>query len=191
MVRNTKTEKAHRALSQFLRPKLRPGANIEFTPLFVGVNDQNVAGKIDDVIGGAIRLTCGDLTCDAVVPELRRKLKQAVDEPDGTISKEAPPVDEDIVDRVLRLLESRLTPSELQAVKAILTKPPKTKNYDPANLTAEDARNARLAYDARFPNAARVKIEPSTAPAPQRQTTTPNPASYFERFPNARRIGLA
>ena len=100
----SKTEKAHRVLSQFLRPKLRPGADIEFTPLFVGVNDQNITDRLDDIVGGAVRLTCGDLTCNVAVPELKRKLKQAVEE-DGTRKETSNGIDQSVIDRVLLLLE--------------------------------------------------------------------------------------
>ncbi len=187
MIRNQKTEQVHRALSRYLRPRLKNNAAVSFTQLFHNVDDRNIAAHVEDIIGGAIRLTCGALAYDASPTELRQKMKQAI-EADGTVSKGGE-VDEDIVDRVLRLLESRLTPSELMAVRAILTKPPEKRGE--INMVGEDARNARLTYDARFPNAARVKIEPTCAPAPQRQSPPANPATYFERFPNARRIGQA
>jgi hypothetical protein len=51
MIRNQKFEKVHRALSEFLRPKLRPGADVSFTPLFYGCDDTNIVARIDDVIG--------------------------------------------------------------------------------------------------------------------------------------------
>lgn len=194
MVRNQRTERVHRALRQFLTPKLRPGADVEFTPLFYGVDDTNIAARIDDVIGGAIRLTAGDLVYDASTPALRAKLKEAVDEPQPDGTSKGGEVDQSIIDRVLQLLEMRLTPTELQAVKAILMQPAKGKSaYDPGATTAEDAKNAQLALDAyagRFPNAAKIRVEPSTAPAPQRQTATPDVAGYYSRFPNAQRIGF-
>lgn len=191
-VRNQKVEKVHRALRDFLRPKLRPGFAFDATPFFIGIDDRNIADKLDDVVGAACRATSGDLAYDAVVPELRAKLKKAV-QPDGTAKSETPKgeVDPDIVDKVLTLLEARLTHSELMAVKQILLNPSKDKSsYDPGAMTAEDAKNAKVAYDARFPGAARIRAEPAMTPAPQRQSPSTSPSDYFRRFPSAQRIGL-
>ncbi|MBG0795858.1 hypothetical protein IYY11_21085 [Methylocystis sp. H62] len=188
-VRNQKTEKVHRALRQFLAPKLRPGVHFDATPFLIGVHDGNLADRIDDVIGAVCRATSGDLVFDAVVPELRRNLKKAVDEPQPDGTTKGGEVDEDIVAKVLALLEMRLTPSELSAVKTILmSKPSKGGRYDPGNDTAEDAR---IAYDQRWPDAARIRVEPSCTPAPQRQSPPASMSDYAKRFPNAMRIGQA
>lgn len=189
MIRNQKTEKAHRAVSEYIRPKLRPGVAFDATPFFIGVDDRNIADKIDDIVGAACRTTSGDLVHDAVVPELKRKLNEAVNEPDGTTVKGGE-VDESIVDRILALLEHKLLPTELMAVRQILAQPSKKQRAASNDLeeVGEDARNARVAYAARWPNAAKIKREPSYAPAPTQQTP-PDVAAYFARFPNAARIG--
>ncbi len=190
MVRNQKTEKAHRALSQFLRPRLRPGAAIEFTPLFVGVNDQNIAARLDDIVGGAVRMTCGDLTCDVAVPALRAKLKEAVETtPDGTKTETSNGIDQSIIDRILALLEMKLLPTELAAVRQILTEPSR-KQRGPLRNPEEIGEDAQIAFDRRFPGAKRIKIEPSFAPAPQQHAAS-SVSDYARRFPNAMRIGQA
>jgi hypothetical protein len=86
-------------------------------------------------------------------------------------------------ERVLRLLEGRLLPSELLAVKDFLTQ------YD-MREAAEDAANARIAYDARWPDATRIAVEPVLAPERRREVAS-NPDGYFARFPDAQRIGRA
>lgn len=191
MIRNSKTEKAHRVLRDFITPKLRPGFAFDATPFFFGIDDRNIADKIDDIVGAVARATSGDLVYDASTPELRRKLEAAVKEPDGTPTKEAPSeVDENIINRVLMLLEARLTPSELLAVKAILTQASK-KQRGIVRGPEEIGEDARLAYDQRFPDAARLRVEPSCAPAPQRQAAAPDLSGYAARFPDAMRIGQA
>ena len=75
-------------------------------------------------------------------------------------------------------------------MKNILMQPSKKQraaSNDPEQI-GEDAKNAKIAYDTRWPNAAKVRIEPTMTPEPMRQVT-PDVAAYFERFPNARRIG--
>ncbi|MBG0796650.1 hypothetical protein IYX23_02925 [Methylocystis sp. L43] len=191
MIRNTKTEKAHRALRQFLTPKLRPGFALDCTPFFIGCDDGNIADRLDDVVGAVCRATSGDLTCDVAVPELKRKMKNAVEE-DGTKNETSNGVDQSVVDRVMALLEMKLLPTELAAVKQILTQPSKKQraaSNSPEDI-GEDAKNAKIAYAARFPSAARIKIEPVCTPEPQRQVT-PDIDGYARRFPGAMRIRQA
>ncbi|MGD9544332.1 MAG: hypothetical protein AB7F41_04885 [Methylocystis sp.] len=187
-VQNRKTINAHRALSQYIRPRLIDNARADFTKLFHGLDDTNIGDHIEQLIGGVIRTTAGNLAYDASPTELRDKLKKVVDEPDGTAKSEEPQVDENIVAHVLKLLEARLTMQELLAVKRILMSPPKRQSYDPGNQLSEDA--AQVAYDARFPSAARIKIEPTCRPEPQRETQS-SPSDYAKRWPNAMRIGQA
>ncbi len=187
MTRTSKVERTHNAAKKYLAA--RGAGNVDLRAFFTGVDDQNIAANLASITGAIARATAGKLAFDASAPELQKAMRAAISEPDGT--SKGSEVDEDIIDRVLRLLESRLTPSELICVHDILMKPPKTKNYDPANLTAEDARNARLAYDARFPGAKHIVVEPSTSPVPQRQSQQPaSPSDYFARFPDAKRIGF-
>jgi hypothetical protein len=209
MIRNQKVENAHRALRQFLTPKLRPGFALDCTPFFIGCDDGNIADKLDDVVGAVCRATSGDLTCDVAVPELKRKMKAAVDEPEAKTEtkakSEAPPVDESVVNRVLALLEMKLLPTELAAVRQILTEPSKKqraivrsekdlgedqmtiKHVQPSKKTVDD-------YASRFPNAMKIKREPSYAPVPapmlavDGKQTAPDPAGYASRFPSAMRI---
>ena len=188
MTRNTKTERTHDVLKQYLDPRLRSGVSINWRPFLIGCNDHNIVQRIDDIVGAVCRATAGDLAMDASAPELTRKLKEAVVEPDGTTTKEAPPFDQSIVDRILALLEMKLLPTELAAVRQILTEPPRRKTT--VNMTAEDTKLA-LDYAQRWPDAAKIRVEPAMTPAPQRQSPTANPAAYFERFPSARRIGQA
>ncbi|HEY8124195.1 MAG TPA: hypothetical protein VIF88_02075 [Methylocystis sp.] len=189
-IRNTQTEKVHRALSSYIRPRLKNNGAVDFTKLFCSLDDRNIVDHIDDILGGAIRLTAGELATDASPSELRDKMTEAA-KPDGTKKADnAGEVDEGVVAKVLMLLESRLTPSELMAVRDILRRPNKKKSaFDPSATTAEDAALAYDAYAKRFPNGAKVRIEPVCAPEPQRAEAI-DPAGYFERFPNARRIGL-
>ena len=192
MTRTSKVERAHRVLAQYLDPRLQPGVSINWRPFLIGCDDRNVAQRIPEIVGAVCRATAGDLAMDSSVNELTRKLKEAV-EPDGT-KTEAPPVDEDIVNRVLLLLEARLTNSELLEVKRLLTeKKQRAPAHNPEQI-GEDAKSARLAFDAyagRFPSAARIKIEPTCAPAPQRQMQSSSMSDYAKRFPGALRIGQA
>lgn len=186
-IRNTKTERVHRALAGYIRPKLKPGAAVEFTGAFAGVDDDNLMQHISHIAATAMRLTANQLAFDANPHELHKKMREAaVKNDDGT------EIDENIVEKVLAMLEHKLLPSELMAVRELLISKPKGKStFNPASLTAEDARNMQAAYDARFPSAAKIKIEPTMKPAPQRQTQQPSPSDYFKRFPDARRIGVA
>ncbi|MBG0800785.1 hypothetical protein IYW40_04660 [Methylocystis sp. H4A] len=186
MIRNTKTERVHRAIAKYIRPKLRPGADVEFTPAFAGIDDDNVMQHISHIAAAAMRLTVNQLAFDASPHELHKKMREAAVEPDGTKSG----VDDDIVTKVLLALEHLLLPSELLAVRQILTAKSKRKSdYDPASLTAEDARLALDSYTKRFPDAAKIRVEPTCAPAPQRHAAS-SASDYFKRFPSAQRIGF-
>lgn len=187
MILNRKTERAHRALSAYLRPKLRRGADVEFVSAFVDANDENIRRRIPEIIENVMRLTHGELAYDANPDDLHKRMRAAIDDED---QEKGNVMDDDVIRRVLQLLQSRITPSELAAVYKILTTPepkPKPKPTGSLRMTAEDAR---LGYDARFPSASRIGIEPACRAEPQRQMRS-NPAGYFERFPDARRIGIA
>lgn len=188
MIRNHRTERVHRALAGYIRPKLRKGVSFDATPAFVGIDDSNLMDHISHIAAAAMRLTANQLAFDANPHELHKKMREAaVKNDDGT------EIDEDIVNKVLALLEMRLTPTELQAVKQILVTPSKGKSaFNPGDVEAEDSRLAFDAFAKRFPNAAKIRVEPTMKPAPAPQQATPaNPSSYFERFPDARRIGIA
>lgn len=194
MAHASKVEKAHNVLAAYLAPRLQPGVKIDCRPFFVGVDDRNIAANLSSIVGAVCRATAGELAMDANVPELHKKMKQAVEDDGTTTTKEASGVDQSIIDKVMTLLEARLTHSELCAVKQILTAKPKRQEGPARNPEeiGEDARNAQLALDAyaaRFPNAAKIRVEPSTAPAPQQHAAS-SASDYFKRFPDARRIGL-
>jgi hypothetical protein len=189
MVRNQKTKAVHRALSRYMRPKLRRGADIDFTPSFVGVDDSNIAQNLSHIAAAAMASAHDVMAFDANPHELNRKMREALHE-DGTMKHDE---NDDVVAKVLALLEGRLTPSELRAVHDILTrKTPSRKAAAPSRGledVAEDAA-ARVAFDARFPSAARVPIEPVARPERQPQPSPGNYEGFFTRFPNARRVGL-
>lgn len=189
MVRNSKTENVHRALARYIRPRLRRGADVEFTSCFAGIDDSNVEQHISQIAAAAMRMSAGSLVYDGNPHELHKAMRAATND-DGSTKEASSEVDENIIDRVLMLLESRLTPSELQAVRDILRKP--AKKAGGLNLVGEDARNARLAFDAyakRFPSAARTRIEPALKP--EQPPAAAASSDYATRFPSAMRIGLA
>jgi hypothetical protein len=210
MIANQRTERAHRALHEFLQPKLRPGFALDATPFLIGITDENIVAKIDDVVGAICRATSGDLVCDVSAPELKRKMKQAVEEPDGTSKETKGEIDQNIIDRILTLLECRLTPSELMAVKSILMKPAKDQHQqrgavrhpdelgeDVMTKYVQPSKKDRDDYASRFPGAMRIKREPACTPVPapmlavDGKQVTADPGAYFERFPSARRITQA
>jgi hypothetical protein len=198
-----KTERVRDTLEQYVRPRMRRGVDFNAAPLFVGVNDQNVAAHIDDILGGAIRLTTGDLAHDANVPELKRKLKQAIgdnSESKPSTTKRAPnnsqaPQESEFeakVAKVLALLEHKLLPTELMAVRELLLSP-STKSRHPDGTEAikpDYAEDARIAFNRRYPDAKRIVVEPNIKPETQ-PVTASDPSAFFARFPDAKRIGLA
>jgi hypothetical protein len=203
---SSKVAKAQDAIDQFLRPKLRRGFDFDPRPLFVGLNDRNVADHIDSIVGAVCRATSGDLASDAVVPELQRKLKEAVG--DNTESKpstkrapnnpQAPEqgsaFEEERIAMVLELLRHRLLPTELMAVRELLLSPSTkslTRHPDGSTPIKEDyAEDARLAFDRRYPDAKRIVVEPNIRPE-QAPATASDPRAFFERYPGAARIGRA
>jgi hypothetical protein len=178
-VQNQKVERAHRALAAYLRPKLRRGTNIEFTSAFVGSDDRNIAQRIPAIVADVMRLTHNELAQDADVAVASEKMRKAID--DQTCE-----VDESVVNKLMALLEHKLLPTELMAVREILTQQGKPSAFDPGGSVAEDAA---LGFNQRFPHASKIKIEPTCAPEPQRQTPSADPDAFAKRFPNAMRIG--
>jgi hypothetical protein len=188
-IRNTKTKAVHRALSGYLRPRLKDNRAVDFTPLFHNLHDGNIAGHVEDLIGGAIRLTAGALAYDASPTELRQTMKQALRHEDGTTMKNE---DGDVVEKVLELLAHKLLPHELAAVRQILTqrRTPSRKaaaaSRDPEMDVAEDI----AAFDHRFPSAARLAVEPVARPERQPQPASEDYEGFYARFPSTRRIGF-
>lgn len=127
---------------------------------------------------------------DASVPEMHKEMQKAVAyEP----AEKTANVDDNVVRRVLTLLQARLTPQELAAVFQILTAPP-SKNqsrFDPGSMRAEDERFAHFAFDSRWPNAAPIGTEPACRVEPQRPKDSagpprsrakPSPPPHSRRF---------
>lgn len=107
---------------------------------------------------------------------------------------------DDPISRVLMLLEARLTPLELDAVKQILAarsmRPAEPR--DPEQIGEDGwprrrprvAERAQLAFDQRYPEAARIGVEPDYA-APRRKASATALVGFNSRYPDARRIGVA
>lgn len=110
------TDNCRRALAGYLRPRLR--GFVDLDPFFVGVTDANVRQRIPNIVGAAVRASTGRLAYDASVPELTRRLEAAV-QPDAPQQANAGKK----MQKILALLEGRLTSQELSAVFDILAAP--------------------------------------------------------------------
>lgn len=112
---------------------------------------------------------------------------------------------DDPVARVMRLLEGRLLPGELEVVRqmlehALIKPAASVTSSDPTGLSAEDQSpfrrrsidvvRARLAFDSRYPEAARIGVEPDYA-TPRRKPSAGAISDFEARFPDAKRIGDA
>jgi hypothetical protein len=189
MINNRRVEKAHRALSAYLRPRLRKGVDVEFTSAFVGADDENIDARLPAIIDEVARLTHGELAMDASEKDLFARMHAAIAD-EGTTNMSMP---DEIVKKVLTFLQPKLTPDELRHVFELLMRELPKALHDDGTIkldTAEDARNAQGAFDQRYPSAKRIRIEPDIKPEQPRHAT-PDPAGFFARFPNARRIGQA
>jgi hypothetical protein len=211
-----KSQRALDVLERYIRPRMRRGVDFNARPLFYGIDDNNVARKLDDIIGGAIRLTTGDLALDANAPELKREMRKAIGESDRTIvakssstkrapqnnpQEPAPDFEESKIEQVLELLQHRLLPGELAAVREMLLKPSRKSQARHPDGTeaikedyAEDAA-ARVAFEKRFPSAMRIVVEPTARPETPRHASPAmderSVSDFFKRFPGAARIGQA
>jgi hypothetical protein len=201
-----KSQRVRDTLERYIRPRLRRGVDFNAAPLFYGIDDNNVAGKLDDILGGAIRLTTGDLALDANAPQLKREMRKAIGESDRTVAKtkrapennpQEPPqgseFEEQKIAAVMELLRHRLLPHEMLAVRELLLKPSRkahARHPDGTTPTtpdhAEDAA-AISAFAARFPSAMRIKVEPDVRPETPRHLQS-NAQEFFKRYPNAARI---
>jgi hypothetical protein len=188
MVRNKKVERVHRALSSYLRPRLRKGVDIEFTSAFVGADDENIDRRIPAIIADVMALTASELAMDASEKDLFARMHAAIaDEGETNVS-----MPEEIVKRILTFLQPKLTPDELRHVFELLMRQPQKALHDDGTIkpdVAEDAA-ARTAFAKRFPSAARIRIEPDIKPETSRHATS-DPAAFFKRYPGAARIGQA